>query len=142
MSIGVKVCWQLSIPILHKAMEKATTLLTKSMGYKSSKRQASSQRLTHGLYKICDMVVNMGMNAKQNCEDDGHMIIKDYACDQPIIQRTFHRLGPCSWSLFIMQRYQKILRYNLNQAKAWEWYYKLVEWYRVFQNEKRQDWHG
>lgn len=90
---------------------------------------------------MCDMVINMGLNAKQDCEDDGHMIIKYYACDQPIIQRTFHRLDPCSWSLFIMQGYRKILRYKLNQAKAWEWYYKLVEWYRVFHNEKRQDWH-
>lgn len=96
MSIGIKVFWQLSIPILHKAMAKATNLLTKSMGYKSSKRQASSERLTHGLYEMCDTVINMGLNAKQDCEDDGHMIIKDYACDQPIIQRTFDRLDPCS----------------------------------------------
>ena len=44
--------------------------------------------MTHGLNEICDMLMNLALKVKSDCEDSRYIHVKDYVCTYLTYQFT------------------------------------------------------
>lgn len=77
---------------IKKGKDETTIQLTVLVGVQAFKAaiQANSEKMTHGLQELQDMLINLGLNANKNCEDDRSNYQGYYTCGQPIDQCVYN----------------------------------------------------
>lgn len=79
-------------PDIKKGKDEKPIQLTVIVGVQAFKAaiQANNENMTHGLQKLHDMLINLGLNANKNHEDDGSNYQGYYTCGQPIDQCVYN----------------------------------------------------